>query len=78
MRSSEIDEIIDHLKSLAEPTIVFAVQGGVFSEGVDYPGDTIIGAFVIGPPLPSFNLEREEMRKYYDEFYGTGFGYSHS
>jgi DNA excision repair protein ERCC-2 len=78
MRVNEIDEIIDHLKSQSEPTIVFAVQGGVFSEGVDYPGDTVIGAFVIGPPLPSFNLEREEMRKYYDEFYGAGFDYAYS
>jgi DNA excision repair protein ERCC-2 len=78
MRTSEIDEIIDHLKSQSEPTMVFAVQGGVFSEGVDYPGDTVIGAFVIGPPLPSFNLEREEMRKYYDEFYGAGFDYAYS
>jgi DNA excision repair protein ERCC-2 len=78
MRANEIEEIIDHLKSQSEPTIVFAVQGGVFSEGVDYPGDTVIGAFVIGPPLPSFNLEREEMRKYYDEFYGAGFDYAYS
>jgi DNA excision repair protein ERCC-2 len=78
MRTSEIEEIIDHLKSLSQPTIVFAVQGGVFSEGVDYPGETVIGAFVIGPPLPSFNLEREEMRKYYDEYYGAGFDYAYS
>jgi DNA excision repair protein ERCC-2 len=78
MRTSEIEEIIEHLKSQSEATIVFAVQGGVFSEGVDYPGDTIIGAFVVGPPLPSFNLEREEMRKYYDEYYGAGFDYAYS
>ena len=59
------------------PTIVFAVQGGVFSEGVDYPGETIIGAFVIGPPLPIFDLEREQMREYYDKNYGSGFDYAY-
>ena len=31
--------------------IVFAVQGGVFSEGVDYPGNMVIGAFIVGPPF---------------------------
>jgi DNA excision repair protein ERCC-2 len=45
---------------------------------VDYPGDMLIGAFVIGPALPSFDLEREQMRAYYQENYGEGFHYAYS
>lgn len=78
MLAKDTTAIIDHLKSHVAPTIVFAVQGGVFSEGVDYPGDTLIGAFVVGPPLPTFDLEREKMRAYYDERYGSGFDYAYS
>jgi DNA excision repair protein ERCC-2 len=78
MRAAQIEEIIDHLKSAAYPTIVFAVQGGVFSEGVDYPGETVIGAFVVGPPLPSFDLEREQMREYYQKNYQAGFDYAYT
>jgi len=78
MQAKETEEILEHLQAKATPTIVFAVQGGVFSEGVDYPGDTLIGAFVVGPPLPSFDLEREKMRGFYDKRYGSGFDYAYS
>ena len=30
---------------------------------------------MIGPPLPTFDLEREEMRKYYEEIKKPGFDY---
>ncbi len=39
--------------------LLMGVQGGVFSEGVDFPGDMLIGAFVVGPALPNFDFERE-------------------
>ena len=50
----------------------------MFSEGVDYPGEMVIGAFVVGPPLPGFDLEREEMRNYYQRHYGAGFEYAYA
>jgi DNA excision repair protein ERCC-2 len=78
MKQADIQDVIEGLKSQQRPTLVFAVQGGVFSEGVDYPGDTIIGAFVVGPPLPVFDLEQEEKRKYYDETYGNGFDFAYT
>jgi DNA excision repair protein ERCC-2 len=43
--------------------LLMAVQGGVLSEGVDLPGDQLIGAFVIGPALSMVTPEREERRK---------------
>lgn len=78
MKRKHIEAALDHLRAGAVPTIAFAVQGGLFSEGMDYPGDMLIGAFIIGPPLPNFDLEREEMRKYYDQHYGAGFDYAYS
>jgi DNA excision repair protein ERCC-2 len=78
MKSSQVEAILDHLRSASVPTILFAVQGGMFSEGLDYPGETAIGAFVIGPPLPTFDFEREEMRNYYERRYGAGFDYAYA
>jgi DNA excision repair protein ERCC-2 len=78
MKGPLVEAALAHLRAGNIPTIVFAVQGGTFSEGVDYPGDMLIGAFVIGPPLPNFDLEREEMRKYYEKHYGAGFDYAYA
>jgi DNA excision repair protein ERCC-2 len=78
MKAAEIEAILNDLREAAQPTIVFAVQGGVFSEGVDYPGKMVIGAFIVGPPLPNFDVERETMRKYYQENYDAGFEYAYT
>jgi DNA excision repair protein ERCC-2 len=78
MKAARVTAILAHLHEQAAATIVFAVQGGTFSEGVDYPGEMVIGAFVVGPPLPNYDLEREQMRAYYQERYGAGFDYAYT
>lgn len=78
MRKENIEAVLDLLKDTSVPHILFAVQGGVFSEGVDYPGRMVIGAFVVGPPLPNFDLEREKMREYYQQHYSAGFDYAYT
>jgi DNA excision repair protein ERCC-2 len=78
MSAADIREVFASLREPGIDQVVFAVQGGVFSEGVDYPGDMVIGAFVIGPPLPSFDLERESMRAYYEQNYAAGFDYAYT
>jgi DNA excision repair protein ERCC-2 len=77
MKGSAVEAIVEALRSQTAPTIVFAVQGGSFAEGVDYAGETVIGAFVVGPPLPNYDLEREQMREYYQRRYGGGFDYAY-
>lgn len=77
MQAAKVSAVLDRLGAGDGPVIVFAVQGGTFSEGVDYPGESVIGAFVVGPPLPSYDLEREEMRKYYEERYQAGFDFAY-
>ena len=77
MKAVRVEEILEILRSQAVSTIVFAVQGGSFSEGVDYAGKMTIGAFVVGPPLPNYDLERELMKEYYQCRYGAGFDYAY-
>lgn len=57
--------------------LVCGVQGGVLSEGVDYPGDLAIGVFVIGPGLPQVSFEQELVRAHYDRTLGAGFEHAY-
>ncbi|MHA1448806.1 MAG: ATP-dependent DNA helicase [Candidatus Hodarchaeales archaeon] len=58
--------------------ICLGVQGGIFSEGVDYPGDLLEGTFLIGPGLPAYNFENELIRKYFDKKYnGEGWRFAY-
>jgi DNA excision repair protein ERCC-2 len=78
MKTAQVEKFLEQLREGSSPTMLFAVQGGAFSEGVDYPGEMAIGAFVIGPPLPAFDLERERMREYYQRRYKAGFDYAYA
>ncbi|MBL4848152.1 MAG: ATP-dependent DNA helicase [Planctomycetes bacterium] len=58
------------------PVLLFVVQGGIFTEGVDYPGEACVGAIVVGPGLPAVSYERSLMRDYYERTSGKGFEYA--
>ena len=60
-----------------DPHLLLAVLGGIFAEGVDYPGDMLSQVIVVSPGLPQYNLERELLKAYYQEFYDHGFGYAY-
>jgi DNA excision repair protein ERCC-2 len=71
------EELLAALRSpLIGDVLLLAVAGGVFSEGVDYPGETLRAVAVIGPCLPAVSLERELLRRYYQERFERGFEYS--
>ena len=65
------------MKTNDPPKLVLAVQGGLFAEGVDYPGETLSGVIVVSPALPQVSFERELMRAYYQEHYGKGFEFAY-
>jgi DNA excision repair protein ERCC-2 len=69
-------EVLGALQN-GEPHLLLAVLGGIFAEGVDYPGDMLSQVIVVSPGLPQYNLERELLKGYYQEFYDHGFGYAY-
>jgi DNA excision repair protein ERCC-2 len=73
------DEMTDLLASMKQPQpcLLFAVQGGLFSEGIDFAGDMACAAIIVGPGLPTYDFERELLRQYYDKTYGSGFEYAY-
>ena len=53
--------------------IGFAVLGGSFSEGVDLPGQRLIGAFIATLGLPQVNPVNEHIKARLDEVVGDGY-----
>lgn len=56
--------------------LLLAVAGGVFAEGVDYPGDMLRAVAVVGPCLPVPTLETRLLQAYYEERFERGFEYA--
>ena len=57
--------------------IGFAVLGGSFAEGIDLPGERLVGAFIATLGLPEFNPVNEEMRRRIDAAFGAGYEYTY-
>ena len=55
----------------------FAVLGGAFGEGVDLPGDRLIGAFVATLGLPQVNPVNEQLRERMQKLFGAGYDYTY-
>jgi DNA excision repair protein ERCC-2 len=73
------DQRVETMESLKgdQPILMFTVQGGIFSEGIDYPSQSIIGGIVIGPGLPQVSVEVEMLREYYDLTRSQGFEFAY-
>lgn len=73
----EREEILEHLRgSLFGEVLLLAVAGGVFAEGVDYPGDSLKAVAVVGPCLPGLSLDRKLLQGFYQERFERGFEYA--
>lgn len=59
-------------------SVAFAVLGGVFSEGIDLPGDQLIGAFVATLGLPPFDAWHEILKTRLQQRFGNGNGYEYT
>lgn len=55
----------------------FCVMGGIFGEGIDLKGESLIGAVIVGTGLPQVCEEREILKDYYDGRGMDGFAYAY-
>ncbi len=78
MSESEREAFLAQFSSDNAKTLIgFAVMGGIFGEGIDLVGERLIGAIVVGVGLPQIGLERDLIKKYFDEQNGQGFAYAY-
>jgi DNA excision repair protein ERCC-2 len=57
--------------------LLLAVLGGMYAEGVDYPGELLSAVYIVSPALPQVSFERELLRRYFDETEQAGFEYAY-
>ncbi len=77
MSEHERANLLDALGQQGTHQLMLAVQGGIFAEGIDYPGELLSGVIVVSPALPQVTYERELMRRYYQNNYGRGFEFAY-
>jgi DNA excision repair protein ERCC-2 len=78
MAKSEKTELLERFKAdHKKGSILLAVIGGNFSEGVDLPGDFLKAVVVVGLPLQTPDLETKSLIKYYDLKYRKGWDYGY-
>lgn len=54
----------------------FAIMGGRFAEGIDYQGDALIGAIIVGVGLPQANSEQQLIQQDFEALELDGFDYA--
>lgn len=76
MSESERQGFIDRF-AVGGQGVGFAVLGGAFGEGVDLPGERLIGAFVATLGLPQVNPVNEQLRERMQDLFGAGYDYTY-
>lgn len=77
MTEREREEFLEEFQSREGTLVGFCVLGGIFSEGVDFTGESLIGAIIVGTGLPQIGSEREILKEYYDRKKQSGFDYAY-
>lgn len=60
-----------------EAAVGLAVLGGIFAEGIDLPGERLVGVTVIGVGLPRLSVERDILQAHFQKTRGEGFDYAY-
>ena len=76
MNEFEREQFVESF-TLHSKGIAFAVLGGSFGEGIDLPGERLIGAFIATLGLPQINEINEQMRLRMDAIFGSGYEYTY-
>ncbi|MBR5242239.1 MAG: DEAD/DEAH box helicase [Clostridia bacterium] len=78
MTAAQKAEFIAEFKNNRSSYLVgFCVMGGIYSEGIDLSGDSLIGAVVVGIGMPALSYEREAIAAYFGEKYEMGKEYAY-
>ena len=68
----------ENIDSDAPGTLIgFCVLGGIFSEGIDLKGDSLIGSIIVGPGIPQICKERGILKDFFSAHGENGFDYAY-
>jgi len=66
MSEDEKGEFLDSFKT-NNNLLMFCVLGGMFSEGIDLPGEQLIGSIIVGVGYPMIAMNNEIIKDFYEE-----------
>ena len=78
MSATERDAFLGAFAEDGKLRVGFCVLGGSFSEGVDLPGNRLIGTIIVGTGLQAISNERNILRDYYETTRERGFDYAYT
>ena len=58
-------------------TLGFAIMGGVFAEGIDYAGSSLIGAIIVGVGMPQANTEQRLIQDDFERMQMNSFDFAY-
>lgn len=76
-REGSFSDMMDPEFDPDQTLIGFCVLSGIFSEGIDLKGESLIGVIVVSVGLPQIGLERDLIKENIDRRYGNGFDYAY-
>ena len=71
-RQDFVDDFVEGSRGIG-----FAVLGGAFAEGIDLPGERLVGAFIATLGMPPISAENEILKARLDARFGHGFDYAY-
>jgi len=57
---------------------LFAVSGGSLAEGIDFPGDNLLCAIIVGFPFARTSIHSNALITHYEKRFKKGFEYGYS
>lgn len=73
MNENEKTDFLSEFK-INKNILGFCVLGGMFSEGIDLPGEELIGSIIIGVGYPKISIENDIIKEFFKE---SGYDYAY-
>ena len=80
MKNEDKENLIQNFKMLGTSFggVLLAVSGGSIAEGVDFPGEHLACAIVVGIPFAKVSIHTDAMIKFYEQKFGGGKGFEYA
>ncbi|MGL5259504.1 MAG: ATP-dependent DNA helicase [Lachnospiraceae bacterium] len=77
MKEQEKEEFLRRFRE-ENNLLGFCVLGGIYGEGIDLKGESLIGVIIVGAGLPQISVRKELMKNYFDKVKeNQGFQYAY-
>ncbi len=77
MTESDKEEFLAEFRSRKKPCVGFCVTGGVFSEGIDLQGESLIGVIIAGTGLAQVSTRQEILKQFYEDQQKDGYTFAY-